>query len=217
MTRLRRNFIEQFQCLKGGSDSSAFDIHIRNVERFRGHWVRTFNADTCLLCVRRVPDGPRLSCGHRLCRVCIQVAGQNTPADPCSFQFPGNKCPLCGSRLTAATIGFVPPTAAIRVLSVDGGGVKGVSPLKVLDMVERRIKVTHLGSRSFDFGIGSSAGERSSLFPWLRPPLGRDFAQCRGDYLLTLNAVQVRWYRVLSYSKDGQRPDVCWNSSGWPV
>ena len=159
--RLRRNFVEQCQRLEDGSEPSAFDNHIRNVGRFRGHWARTFNAGTCLLCVRRIPDGPRLSCGHRLCRICIQVAGKSTPADPWSFRFPGKRCPLCASRLVAATIGFRPPSAGVRVLSVDGGGCRAAAPLELVHLMECCTQVDYLGSRLFDFGIGSSAGENT--------------------------------------------------------
>ena len=187
VARLRRNFVEHHRRLEDGSDPSAFDAHIRNVERFRGHWARTFNAATCLLCVRRIPDGPRLSCGHRLCRVCIQVAGKSTTADPWSFRFPANQCPLCGSRLTAATIGFRPPSAGVRVLSADGGGCRAVAPLEELHLMEQCTNVPHLASRAFDYGIGSSAGENTSPHTCHREILNRqDLLLLQGDHLLTL-------------------------------
>lgn len=58
------------------------------------------------------------------------------------------------------TFRLKPPTAGLRILSVDGGGVRGVIPLMFLNHFEDELSV--LGgyiSDCFDYVCGTSAGK----------------------------------------------------------
>ena len=73
-----------------------------------------------------------------------------------SFQM--NRCMICGSR-QSLSVRLKPLTAGVRILSIDGGGIKGIVPLQILKILQ-----TYLGSDSpiqelFDLVMGTSAGK----------------------------------------------------------
>jgi patatin-like phospholipase/acyl hydrolase len=58
-----------------------------------------------------------------------------------------------------AVFKLIPPTAGIRILSMDGGGVRGIIGLTTLVLLERDL--SYLGCPIwdvFDFVIGTSSG-----------------------------------------------------------
>ncbi|OQN95256.1 hypothetical protein B0A48_18713 [Cryoendolithus antarcticus] len=64
-------------------------------------------------------------------------------------------CLVCGQSNQPATIQLLPPTAGIRVLSLDGGGVKGIIPLTFLDQLEKHLAEFQIPIRDrFDFVCG---------------------------------------------------------------
>lgn len=155
--RLERRFVE----LRNALDSvSAAALHLANVQRFRKHWSSTHSVDTCLLCLRRVPDGPRLVCGHAICTMCIRIYCCNSIQAPNTFTFPANQCPLCAADLPDGfMVGVLADTASLRVLSIDGGGYRGVGPMQSLLMLSRATGVKYLARRSFDVVVGTSSGQ----------------------------------------------------------
>ncbi|KAK3708056.1 hypothetical protein LTR37_011749 [Vermiconidia calcicola] len=73
-------------------------------------------------------------------------------------------CPLCGIRNDRASVQLEPPTAGIRILSLDGGGVRGIIPLVFLRRIEERLQELEMPlSENFDLVCGTSAGETSSV------------------------------------------------------
>ncbi|KAH9873410.1 hypothetical protein IAQ61_004033, partial [Plenodomus lingam] len=98
-----------------------------------------------------------LVCGHALCDTCIRIFGIRSRSDGNQYTLP--ECILCGVNYRSSTFRFVPPTAGIRILSVDGGGVRGVIPLRYLQHLDGLLapfggKVNDF----FDFVCGTSAG-----------------------------------------------------------
>lgn len=70
------------------------------------------------------------------------------------------KCPFCGIKNECSPIGLIPPTAGIRVLSLDGGGMRGIIELIFLHRIEEvldEIQIPVLDN--FDFACGTSAGK----------------------------------------------------------
>lgn len=60
-----------------------------------------------------------------------------------------------------------PPTAGVRILSIDGGGVRGVIPLRALHDLELTIQ-TLIGDQitiqdNFDLAVGTSTGKSHEL------------------------------------------------------
>ena len=52
-----------------------------------------------------------------------------------------------------------PPTAGVRVLSIDGGGIHGVVPLKFLQLLQGRIGPPYPVQDNFGTAYGTSSGE----------------------------------------------------------
>lgn len=46
------------------------------------------------------------------------------------------RCGLC-LRPADLTVHLKPPTAGVRILSVDGGGIRGIVPLEFLELLQR--------------------------------------------------------------------------------
>jgi patatin-like phospholipase/acyl hydrolase len=60
------------------------------------------------------------------------------------------------------TVKIHPPTAGVGVLCIDGGGARGVLPLKVMKRIEDRIGLSIPLQRFFKVAFGVSSGE----LPW---------------------------------------------------
>ncbi|KAK4504134.1 hypothetical protein PRZ48_005049 [Zasmidium cellare] len=110
---------------------------------------------TCFCCLMDVPEHP-LPCGHVLCTACIKAYGKQTKSNvvvPC--------CPLHieSTRWAKPTvIKFKPPGAGVRILSLDGGGIRGVVQLEVLRAIEQALG-SHLPVQSFfDLIVGTGTG-----------------------------------------------------------
>lgn len=101
-----------------------------------------------------------LVCGHALCDPCIRIFGARSRSERNTFEL--KECVLCGVNYQSSKFHFVPPTAGIRMLSVDGGGVRGVIPLVVLQHLDRTLAPLGCAIKDhFDFVCGTSAGKNS--------------------------------------------------------
>lgn len=101
-----------------------------------------------------------LPCGHVICTQCVKDFGMPRSNNVYEVRF----CPLHKvetSRWTQ-TVALKPDTAGPRVLTLDGGGVRGILMLMTLQQIER-----HLGEMPiesfFDLMIGTSAGGMVAL------------------------------------------------------
>ena len=64
---------------------------------------------------------------------------------------------LCNKNISFK-ISLKPPTAGIRVLCIDGGGIRGVVPLLALREVEKAIGLPCKLQERFDLVVGTSSG-----------------------------------------------------------
>ena len=138
----------------------AAKLHIRNLRPHRAHLSDLRFESNCAACMLE-PWTHLLPCGHGLCTVCLRACcGQ--VLDGCRVQV--DECAICEADIGPQCIrDFVPPTAATRVLALDGGGVKGMVQLEVLAHLLKEIGLgeeVHL-STYFDLMVGSSIGTRS--------------------------------------------------------
>ncbi|KAK4552381.1 hypothetical protein LTR86_010395 [Recurvomyces mirabilis] len=108
----------------------------------------------CLLCLICPPEHV-LPCGHAICDMCIQRFGQPQPHREYCYSFP--LCILC-QRKSDSRVFLKPPTAGVRVLSLDGGGSRGIIPLETLrclqDSMGRDCRIQDF----IDVAFGASAG-----------------------------------------------------------
>ena len=68
-------------------------------------------------------------------------------------------CPLCSSRWLIATL--KPPTAGVRILSINGGGIRGVVLLEFLGILQNAVRSDCLVRDLFDLAFGTSSGKLS--------------------------------------------------------
>jgi hypothetical protein len=91
-----------------------------------------------------------LECGHMLCTRCCQELLVNDVIE----------CPFCHEK-GEWRFEDIPPCAGIRILSIDGVGVQGLSTALLLQKIEEqlRISIHHL----FDLVVGRATGAISAL------------------------------------------------------
>lgn len=110
----------------------AADIHRNTVlKRFydhvtanQGHDGCLVNHSTCFCCLMGSPEHS-LPCGHIICTPCLLVYGSKLERDVVEMTY----CPLHSSSKSAFPpwkIFHKPEAAGVRVLSLDGGGVRGI-------------------------------------------------------------------------------------------
>ncbi|KAL8968226.1 MAG: hypothetical protein Q9183_002563 [Haloplaca sp. 2 TL-2023] len=128
----------------------AFYSNIGSASDFKSH-------STCFCCLREVPLHP-LTCGHVLCTPCVYSYG--TPRDTELIEV--SHCPIClpeeRRSYLAATIEFKPKLAGVRVLCLDGGGMRGIVELEVLKAIERQLPAGIPIRNFFDLIVGTSTG-----------------------------------------------------------
>ncbi|KAK3900585.1 hypothetical protein C8A05DRAFT_17128 [Staphylotrichum tortipilum] len=102
-----------------------------------------------------------LPCGHVLCLPCLEDFDRTDPSARYPGVFVHKECIIC-----AASTGegwpykaqVRPDLAGLRVLSLDGGGVRGIIELKLLERLETQIGLGLPIGSFFDFIMGTSAG-----------------------------------------------------------
>ncbi|KAH7108826.1 phospholipase, partial [Dendryphion nanum] len=111
-------------------------------------------SSTCLCCLRRRPQYG-LPCGHTICENCVLVFGECCVDDPWIFKI--RHCLLCGVNMPEElTVKVHPPTAGVGVLCIDGGGARGVVPLKLMKRIQDRIGLSIPFQKFFKVAFGIS-------------------------------------------------------------
>ena len=153
--RLRQIF-ERFE--EDPDRHGAIKQHIDTLESLWPHLAEIKTFRSCLSCLALRPEKV-LGCGHAICDICVRRFGQRSTLTRHSYHLP--QCILCG-RFQAkerALFNLIPPSAGIRILSIDGGGIRGVIPLIHLHHLHSELEM--LGSpiqNFFDYVCGTSAG-----------------------------------------------------------
>lgn len=154
----------------------AFAIHVDRLNRFYrsigpATWVRSHS--TCYCCLMDFPQHA-LPCGHALCDRCARACGdlrQSTLLVPW--------CPLHRDATRWAhpkIIKYKPREAGVRVLALDGGGIRGVVQLEILRAIEGALG-KHLPVQVFfDLMVGTGTG---GLIAVALAEQGRTLDQCQ--------------------------------------
>ncbi|KAK6500052.1 hypothetical protein TWF481_010409 [Arthrobotrys musiformis] len=121
----------------------------KGLEEFR---LALKDQSTCFGCLCRNVE-LQFTCRHALCESCILYFGISHGRY--AYRLPD--CPFCSKKLSLI-YRVKPPTAGVRVLSIDGGGVRGIVPLQLLRKVEAALGLPVAVQDLFDIAFGTSSG-----------------------------------------------------------
>jgi hypothetical protein len=155
-------FVHHFAQLSAVKTSAA--IRKETLCRLYRQWGGLRSTTTCLVCLSRPPEH-MLPCKHAICDTCVVIFGK--PSRLGDYHFEIAQCPICEER-SDVTVRQLPPTKPPVILTLDGGGVRGLIQLGLLRALESRIGIP-IASLP-DLCIGTSVGtyaEWPSLLLWL--------------------------------------------------
>lgn len=133
-------------------DSTSFPIPTRAT-------ALPVSAKTCLACLQFAPDHV-LSCGHMLCTDCVKDFG--VPLDTRRYCYRMQSCILCGNAeidndkqdLVQLDSRF----GGARILTLDGGGIRGIVELAILEKIMKHVAFKVPIRELFDLVVGTSTG-----------------------------------------------------------
>jgi hypothetical protein len=163
ITSIKTSMEEYFRQLEFDPiGNSALDQHQRCLETLWPHLAVIKSNRSCFSCFMFMPEKV-FQCGHAICDVCVRRFGVSSGGKH-SFAIPC--CRLCGYEQPKDRRVFrlIPPTAGIRTLCIDGGGVRGVIALMFLECFADEL--SELGGtiyECFDYVCGTSAGKKFTL------------------------------------------------------
>ncbi|KAL9083483.1 MAG: hypothetical protein Q9165_008510 [Trypethelium subeluteriae] len=146
-------FRSRFDQIRKGCGTSA-ELHAAYLESSEGNFMHLRSNNTCLYCLLRNPQYV-LSCHHAICDTCVKIYGKAVVG--AEYEYTISACLLCRSW-GSVTAQLKPPTAGVRILSIDGGGTRGVVPLEYLRLVQEDVGKTIPVQDLIDFAIGTSSG-----------------------------------------------------------
>jgi predicted acylesterase/phospholipase RssA len=120
-----------------------------NTESFASHTV-------CYCCLFEPPEHA-LPCGHIICTRCLKTFGRQHLRGYVEI----SECPLEPKEQRFRRVWQVylkPPSCGVRVLCLDGGGIRGIVELETLRLIEKELGGrVHIQS-FFDLIVGTSTG-----------------------------------------------------------
>ncbi|PQE03570.1 patatin-like serine protein [Rutstroemia sp. NJR-2017a BVV2] len=110
---------------------------------------------TCLSCLGILPEHS-LPCGHVLCTPCVEAFGRPVHKTLIELSY----CPMHKSDKWDEPwhIKMKPVHAGVRVLSLDGGGIRGIVELETLQAIETALGGDLRIQAFFDIIVGTSTG-----------------------------------------------------------
>lgn len=140
------------ELINTGEDGAL--VHRKVLSRFKDIWKTMYSNRKCLACFARSPEDT-LQCHHSLCTACTMAHGQSSEAEPWTFWV--KTCPLC-CEPNRRKFEHKPPTAGVRALIAEGGGVMAIISLSFLKELEMAIKLPMGIQEHFDIVVGTSSG-----------------------------------------------------------
>ncbi|KAK6522294.1 hypothetical protein TWF281_002858 [Arthrobotrys megalospora] len=114
----------------------------------------------CFVCLVHSAEH-HLQCGHVICTPCLQTYGNPGPgriAISCCPMHLGDQV-FCRPQFVA----IKPPSAGVRLLSLDGGGVRGLTQLIMLEYLENALGSGLRLTSFFDLIVGTGTGAHIAL------------------------------------------------------
>lgn len=122
-----------------------FFRHMAAAARFHSH-------STCYACLMAAPQHP-LPCGHVICTSCLQIFGTSQEKILVTI----HSCPFGQAECWWASpwsVAIKPSSAGVRILTLDGGGIRGLAELEMLRCIENALESMPLQA-FFDLIVGT--------------------------------------------------------------
>lgn len=133
---------------------SSANVRRATLNDFYRKWQGLYSTNSCFLCLCRSPEH-MLPCHHAICDTCAVIFG--SPSKTAEYHFDILCCPVCSERSQLA-IRQLPPTKSPVVFSLDGGGIRGIIQLGLLQALEKRLGNEVLLPQIVDLFTCTSAG-----------------------------------------------------------
>ncbi|KAI1362066.1 FabD/lysophospholipase-like protein [Xylaria arbuscula] len=161
LNELQSKFFNQSHQYKDRPESViAADLYNSSINAFYrslGNDATRFNShSTCFSCLRELPEHA-LPCGHVLCLPCVREYGLQVSKTAIELK----RCPLHSIDTNwdpPWVVTIKPAHAGVRVLCLDGGGVRGIVALQTLKAIERYLGPNLPIQYFFDLIVGTSTG-----------------------------------------------------------
>lgn len=127
-------------------------VYAENIQTIR--WNELTSNKICL-CYLRQKSKQVFICRYVICNVCIEIFGSAVLKSEYCYKL---ICILCQNGNLVAKL--KPPTASVRILSIDGGNIHGVIPLEFLSLLQDLVSSACLIWDLFDFTIDTSSGKK---------------------------------------------------------
>ncbi|KAM0714547.1 hypothetical protein Q7P37_009843 [Cladosporium fusiforme] len=141
---------------RDGDEDWALKRHLKTLKRIGSipESKKLSSVEFCLFCLASRPQHT-LKCGHTMCEDCLRrFAHPQAGRESCLLL---TTCMMCQTRCQLR-VQLKPLTAGVRILSIDGGGVRGVVPLQFLCLLNSVLGSTDRLQDFFDLAFGTSAG-----------------------------------------------------------
>jgi hypothetical protein len=145
----------------GAKLNATWSIHRDNVESLYGAFpkLETYNFFTCFMCLRGIA-AEVLPCWHAICASCLKACGEvDNSGDSRAIRV--HSCVLHAAPVQfdpGHVVHLKPAFTGSRILALDGGGVRGIVELKILEAIEKRLGGKIPIQRFFDMIGGTSTG-----------------------------------------------------------
>lgn len=146
------HFSHFFTLLSPTNSSGA--IRRQKLAAHHRHLPGLRSTTTCFFCLCQSPEY-MLPCQHAICDTCVVIFG--TIGRSAEYHVDISSCPMC-EKSFQLTIRQLPPTKGPVILSLDGGGIRGIIQLGLLRQLERRLGEESRISQVFDLFVGTSVG-----------------------------------------------------------
>jgi hypothetical protein len=140
----------------------ARELRETSMKGYKSYWKHLQSNKTCFGCLQAVPDHV-LECGHCFCARCVQELGK--PSEYYEYGWVMNSCILCQSTWPDDRHLFRlhPTCAGVRALTLDGGGIRGIVEISLLEKVHAAIDLDLPLRDCFDIIVGTSSGTSNPI------------------------------------------------------
>ncbi|GAB7336956.1 hypothetical protein MBLNU13_g02789t1 [Cladosporium sp. NU13] len=104
-------------------------------------------------------------CRHAVCDRCVERFGTRRTSEEYTYEF--TDCFCCGNRADLL-VRLKPPTAGVRVIGMDGGGLRGIVSLEFIGILQKSLGSSCQVQDLFDLAVGTSVGGLEALFLFVK-------------------------------------------------